>query len=151
MSTRLLKRLNNELKTLLDEPLKEFELTNYENIMVWEGIIKGPSDTPFENGKFPIRFTFDSDYPFKPPSIKFLTSIFHPNIYRDGKICLDILETQNWAPSTQVKTIILSLIVLFLDPNPDSPANRDAAILFKENRNLYDDKIRKEIKIYLKK
>jgi len=151
MSTRLLKRLNNELKTLLDEPLKEFELTNYENIMIWEGIIIGPPNTPFENGRFPIKFTFDSDYPFNPPSIKFLTSIFHPNIYRDGKICLDILETQNWAPATQVKTIILSLIVLFLDPNPDSPANRDAAILFKENRSSYDDKIRKEIEINLKK
>ena len=151
MSVRLLKRLNNELKTLLEDPLDAFVLTDYDNIMIWKGFIKGPPDTPFENGNFHIQFSFDEDYPFKPPSIKFLTNIFHPNIYRDGKICLDILETQNWAPATQVKTIILSLLLLFTEPNPDSPANREASELLKKNRDLYNEKIKKEILINLKK
>ena len=151
MSSRLLKRLNNELSGLLKESLEGFVLTDYENIMIWKGYIEGPPDTPFEKGKFHIQFTFDEDYPFKPPSVKFLQSIFHPNIYRDGKICVDILETQNWAASTQVRTIILSLRSLFMDPNPMSPANRDAAKMFMENRSLYDEKVRKEIDFNLKK
>jgi len=151
MSSRLLKRLNNELTNLLKNELDGFVLTNYENIMIWKGYIEGPPNTPFEKGKFYIQFTFDEDYPFKPPSVKFLQSIFHPNIYRDGKICVDILETQNWAPSTQVSTIVLSLRSLFMDPNPMSPANRDAAKLFLENKDLYNKKVKDQIEINLKK
>jgi ubiquitin-conjugating enzyme E2 A len=151
MSARLLKRLNNELNDYLKNQVEGFVLTDYENILIWKGYIEGPQDTPFENGKFNIQFTFDEDYPFKPPSVKFLQSIFHPNIYRDGKICVDILETQNWAPSTRVSTIVLSLRSLFMDPNPDSPANRDAAILYKQNKDLYNEKIKKEIEFNLKK
>ena len=35
---------------------------------------------------------FNSDYPSRPSFVKFLTPIFHPNIYRDGTICVDILQ-----------------------------------------------------------
>jgi ubiquitin-conjugating enzyme E2 A len=150
MTSKCVKRLTNELNDLLKNPVEGFILTEYENIMIWKGFIEGPSDTPFEKGKFNIQFTFDDDYPFKPPSVKFLQTIFHPNIYRDGKICVDILETQNWAPSTNVKTIALSLRSLFMDPNPNSPANRDAAKLFMENKKLYEEKVKNEIESNIK-
>jgi len=150
MTSKCVKRLTNELNDLLKNPVEGFVLTDYENIMILKGYIEGPPDSPFQKGKFHIQFSFDEDYPFKPPSVKFLQSIFHPNIYKDGKICVDILETNNWTSSTNIKTIALSLRSLFMDPNPDSPANRDAAKLFVENKNLYNEKVKKEIEINLK-
>ena len=116
-------RLSKELSKLISDPVEGFILTSYDNLMLWQGIMEGPKDTPYENGKFGIQFTFDSDYPIKAPSVKFLQYIFHPNIYKDGKICVDILQSHEWSPVQNVRTIIHSLRSLFMDPNPASPAN----------------------------
>jgi len=136
--TLALKRINKELESIKKEEIEGFTLTNYESIWIWKGILYGPKDSPYENGKFPIQITFNEDYPIKPPSFKFLKVPFHPNIYRDGKICMDILEIGNWTPSQNIRTILISIRSLFMDPNPNSPANADAAKLYISNIDLFN-------------
>ncbi len=46
----------------------------------WKGWIIGPEDTPYSGGKFFIDIQLTSEYPFKPPKMKFETKIWHPNI-----------------------------------------------------------------------
>ena len=84
---------------------------------------------------------FDLDYPTKPPNVTFLTPMFHPNIYRDGKICIDILQHE-WSPSQNIRTILLSIMSLLMDPNPASPANREAAMLYNTCKVKYEEKVR---------
>lgn len=71
------------------------------DIMKWEAVIfgynlrdnkKSPEQTPWEGGSFMLSLQFTPEYPTKPPEIKFLTPIYHPNVYNDGRICLDILK-----------------------------------------------------------
>ena len=77
------------------------------NIMLWNAVIFGPHETPFEDGTFKLTLEFSEEYPNKPPVVKFLSKVtsylhyitivrlfqmFHPNIYADGGICLDILQ-----------------------------------------------------------
>lgn len=52
----------------------------------------GPDDTAYNYGVFMIYVTFPNDYPFKPPRIRFITPIYHPNISSQGHMCLDILK-----------------------------------------------------------
>ena len=59
--------------------------------MKWDALIFGPEDTPWEGGIFSLTLEFSEDYPNKAPNVKFKKSLFHPNIYADGSICLDIL------------------------------------------------------------
>ena len=99
------------------------------NIMLWQAVIFGPDDTPWEGGTFRLCLEFLEDYPNKAPSVRFLTRMFHPNIYNNGQICLDILQNQ-WSPIYDISAILTSIQSLLCDPNPNSPANSEAARLY---------------------
>lgn len=45
-----------------------------------EAVVPGPKETPYEEIQFKIAMEFDSHYPFRPPSAKFITPVYHPNI-----------------------------------------------------------------------
>nr|CAB3455778.1 unnamed protein product [Digitaria exilis] len=100
-----------------------------------------PDDTPWDGGTFKLTLQFTEDYPNKPPTVRFVSRMFHPNIYADGSICLDILQNQ-WSPIYDVAAILTSIQSLLCDPNPNSPANSEAARLFSENKREYNRKVR---------
>jgi hypothetical protein len=62
---------------------------------------------------------FDESYPNKPPTVKFLSKMFHPNVYANGELCLDILQNR-WSPTYDVAAILTSIQSLLHDPNPNS-------------------------------
>lgn len=66
------------------------------------------------------------------------------SVYTDGAICLDILANQ-WSPIYDVAAILSSIQSLLTDPNPNSPANVEAAKLYVENRREYDRKVTETI------
>jgi ubiquitin-conjugating enzyme E2 A len=140
-------RLSRELIKLQSESdkLDNIIIDTPSDLMSWNAKIKGPQNTPYEEGIFDVVLKFDNDYPIKPPSVKFLTPMYHPNIYKDGKICIDILQSSEWTPAQNIRTILLSISSLLMDPNPSSPANRDAAVLYLQDKNLYNQKVREFI------
>jgi ubiquitin-conjugating enzyme E2 A len=109
--------------------------------MLWNAVIFGPEDTPFEDGTFNLTLEFSEDYPNKPPVVKFLSKMFHPNIYMDGRICLDILQSR-WSPTYDVSALLTSIQSLLGDPNPNSPANQVAATLVRENKREYEKRVK---------
>jgi ubiquitin-conjugating enzyme E2 N len=62
--------------------------------------------------------------------VRFLTKIYHPNIDKLGRICLDILKDQ-WSPALQIRTVLLSIQALLSSPNPDDPLANDVAYTWK--------------------
>lgn len=81
------------------------------NIMIWNAVIFGPHDTPFEDGTFKLTIEFTEEYPNKPPTVRFVSKMFHPNVYADGGICLDILQNR-WSPTYDVSAILTSIQVI---------------------------------------
>lgn len=110
----------------------------------WKAFIYGPDDTAWEGGVFRLTMKFPDEYPNKPPVVKFLTPMFHPNIYEDGKICLDILQNQ-WSPMYDLTAVLTSIQSLLGDPNPDSPANTVASRLYVEDRTAYAHMVMKYV------
>ncbi|KEH31921.1 ubiquitin-conjugating enzyme E2 2 isoform X2 [Medicago truncatula] len=103
-----------------------------------------PDDTPWDGGTFKLSLQFSEDYPNKPPTVRFVSRMFHPNIYADGSICLDILQNQ-WSPIYDVAAILTSIQSLLCDPNPNSPANSEAARMFSENKREYNRRVREVV------
>ncbi|KAK8793522.1 hypothetical protein WA158_004881 [Blastocystis sp. Blastoise] len=140
------KRLLRDLKKLKVEPPTGIcAAPTGTDIMEWTGLIVGPAGTPWEGGVFKLSLSFKETYPNDPPKVSFITKVYHPNVYGNGSICLDILNT-NWTPSYDVAAILLSIQSLLTDPNPSSPANYEASRLYNENRTEYDRRVRETIK-----
>ena len=109
--------------------------------MVWQAVIFGPDDTPWDGGTFKLLLEFTEEYPNKPPAVRFISKLFHPNVYLDGKICLDILQNQ-WSPIYDIAAILTSIQSLLGDPNPQSPANAEAAKMYEEDKREYNKRVR---------
>ncbi|KAL3901536.1 MAG: hypothetical protein SGCHY_000520 [Lobulomycetales sp.] len=115
-----------------------------DNVLLWNAVIFGPEETPFEDGTFRLTLTFDESYPTKPPHVKFVCKMFHPNVYANGDLCLDILQNR-WSPTYDVSAILTSIQSLLHDPNPNSPANTEAARLYTENRKEYCRRVKETV------
>ncbi|KAL0042063.1 hypothetical protein WJX77_001974 [Trebouxia sp. C0004] len=113
------------------------------NLMKWKCHIPGKTKTDWEGGYFPLTIEFSEDYPSKPPKCKFAPNFFHPNIYPSGTVCLSILnEEEGWRPSITVNQILLGIQDLLNDPNPNSPAQSDAYMLFTQRPAEYKRRVR---------
>ncbi len=108
----------------------------------WEFVLKGPEDTPYNGGIYKGTMDFPSNYPYAPPVMKFKTALWHPNIYKDGKICISILQTsaalgasadEKWSPIQRIETVLLSVLSMLSEPNCSSPANIDAGVMYRRS------------------
>ncbi|KAI1336466.1 ubiquitin-conjugating enzyme E2 2 [Xylariaceae sp. FL0016] len=115
-----------------------------DNVMTWNAVIIGPADTPFEDGTFRLVMHFEEQYPNKPPAVKFISQMFHPNVYATGELCLDILQNR-WSPTYDVAAVLTSIQSLLNDPNTGSPANVEASNLYKDNRKEYTKRVRETV------
>ncbi|GAM28933.1 hypothetical protein SAMD00019534_121090 [Acytostelium subglobosum LB1] len=130
------KRLQSELMALMMASSPGISaFPEADNMFSWVGTIQGAAGTVYENLEFKMSLKFPSEYPFKPPVVKFETSCFHPNVDTQGNICLDILKDK-WSPIYNVRTLLLSIQSLLGEPNNDSPLNSYAASIW-ENQDEY--------------
>lgn len=123
------------------------------NVFEWQVTVMGPPDTLYEGGFFTCNMTFPNDYPNSPPKVKFVSEMWHPNVYQDGRVCISILHSpgddphgyedasERWSPVQTVETIMLSIISMLSSPNDESPANLDAAKEFREDYSAFKKRV----------
>ena len=109
----------------------------------------GPESTVYEGGVFTARLTFPSDYPLSPPKMQFVSDMFHPNVYPDGRVCISILHapgedplgyesiSERWSPVQSIEKVLLSVVSMLAEPNDESGANVDAAKMWREDREQF--------------
>ena len=116
-----------------------------DDLFNWSAIVLGPQDTAWEGGVWKLKMSFNEEYPEKPPSVRFENEVFHPNIFPDGQICLDLLKGSGWSPAYDVCTILLAIQSLLADPDthatPEGGANPEAESLFVRDRQGYYAKV----------
>ncbi|KAJ3142647.1 Ubiquitin-conjugating enzyme 13 [Physocladia obscura] len=124
------KRIIKETERLLAEPAPGISAIPHEdNLRYFDVIISGPDQSPFEGGSFKLELFLPEEYPMAPPKVRFLTKIYHPNIDKLGRICLDILKDK-WSPALQIRTVLLSIQALLSAPNPGMSTIPDSSIRY---------------------
>ncbi|KAG6440099.1 hypothetical protein BBOV_III003380 [Babesia bovis T2Bo] len=104
MSSEARKRLLLDLRKLRQELPETVCASPVEgDIFQWQAVILGPENTEWEGGIFTLSLKFPNNYPHRPPVVKFITRVYHPNVYQDGSICLDILDRE-WSPVFDIQT-----------------------------------------------
>mmetsp|Transcript_736 Transcript_736/g.1496 ORF Transcript_736/g.1496 Transcript_736/m.1496 type:complete len:127 (+) Transcript_736:544-924(+) len=119
----------------------------------------GPDGTLYEGGFFKASLVFPADFPNMPPTMKFVSDMWHPNVYEDGKVCISILHppgedamnaqesaAERWRPILGVEQIVISVVSMLSDPNDESPANLDAAVMWRTNRIAFKKKVRQIVR-----
>jgi len=160
-SVSAMRALSMELKGLQQTPVEGFVVTaSEEDLFSWNVAIFGPPGTIYEGGYFKAVVRFPSNYPYAPPSVRFLSKLWHPNVYENGDLCISILHPpvddphsgemacERWNPTQNVRTILMSVISLLNEPNTSSPANVDASVSFRrwKETNGVDDEYAKIVK-----
>jgi ubiquitin-conjugating enzyme E2 Z len=121
------KRLLKDVADIMKDNLSDqgiFYIHDETNFLNGYAMIFGPEKTPYENGIYFFSFKFPYDYPFSPPKLTYLTNDgktrFNPNLYRNGKVCLSILNTwkgEQWTSCQTIRSILLTLVTV-LNENP---------------------------------
>ncbi|KAH0920409.1 hypothetical protein HID58_028069 [Brassica napus] len=144
-NSNLPRRIIKETQRLLSEPAPGISASpSEENMRYFNVMVLGPSQSPYEGGVFKLELFLPEEYPMAAPKVRFLTKIYHPNIDKLGRICLDILKDK-WSPALQIRTVLLSFLILLIcrlyksiqallsAPNPDDPLSENIAKHWKSN------------------
>ena len=137
-----MKRLQKDIVDIIKSPLTDngiYYVHDEDNMLKGYACITGPDDSIYRYGCYCFEFKFPTNYPFSPPKVNYLTNDgvtrFHPNLYRNGKVCISILNTwkgEQWTSCQTIKSILLMLVTLLHNkPLLNEPGFRETSTDFK--------------------
>ena len=138
LTSRSDKWLFTQFKSLQNINSSKYHVDLYDSddLRRWKVMLKGPDGTPYEKGFYHLMLTFTTLCPFEAPEIVFCTPIFHPNIRRNGAVCLNNLEFE-WKTSRSIQRLLHEIVQLLENPNFDDFIFEEAAFLFVKNRDEF--------------
>ncbi|KAK9889127.1 hypothetical protein WA026_004395 [Henosepilachna vigintioctopunctata] len=136
-------RLRTELRAMRTDPLDGIEAIPLdEECCHWQATMEGPTGSCYEGGLFFLYIQVPVSYPLRPPIVRFLTKIFHPNVSRHGDIGVDSLH-QNWSLALTLSKLLISIQSLLTDPFCDVCMEPDICKLYVTNRSAFEEQARK--------
>lgn len=135
-----IRRIQNEIKQITTQAREYQDMFKIDvdnnDLFNWRATIYGPEDSLYDGYAFDLDIKLPENYPFSPISASFRTKILHVNVNSSGNICLDILKN-NWSPSQNIQSVLLSIISLLGQPNETDPYNPELASIYEKNKPRY--------------
>ena len=109
-----LARLARDVRALQGDTLAEhgvYYRHSLTDVLRGQAVIMGAPDAVYAGGCYVFDFVFPHDYPHRPPVATFRTvdhshrTRFNPNCYRNGKVCLSVLNHWQFSNSSFSATV----------------------------------------------
>jgi ubiquitin-conjugating enzyme E2 G2 len=94
----------------------------------------------------------------EPRSLSLTPNCLNRTVYPNGTVCISILHppgddpnhyehaSERWSPIQSVEKILISVMSMLAEPNDESPANVEAAKMWRERRAEYEKRVREEVR-----
>mmetsp|Transcript_35627 Transcript_35627/g.49726 ORF Transcript_35627/g.49726 Transcript_35627/m.49726 type:complete len:213 (+) Transcript_35627:141-779(+) len=150
IAPQTVRRLSKEVGKLVSAPPEDIKIhVNEEDITDIQATITGPTGTPYEGGQFRLKIVLGDSFPSNPPKGFFLTKIFHPNVAKNGAICVNTLK-KDWKPTYGIEHVLTVIKCLLIHPNPASALNEEAGKLLLEQYEDFAKRARMMTEIHAK-
>jgi len=147
-SPQIIRQVSKELGDMINDPPEGIKVfINDEDITDIQATIEGPAGTPYTGGVFRVKLVLGKDFPSAPPKGYFITKIFHPNVAKNGEICVNTLK-KDWKSDLGIKHILLTIKCLLIVPNPESALNEEAGKLLLEQYEDYSQRAKMMTEIH---
>jgi len=151
ISKDAIRRLLIDIKEIVKTPLHDqgiYYKHSETNMLEGWGLIIGPKDSLYRDGYYFFKFVFPTDYPHAPPTVTYCTNDgitrFHPNFYKTGKVCVDILNTwrgEKWSGCQTISSVLLTLVsIMDREPILNEPGITKKSADFNNYHNLIEYK-----------
>ena len=138
----MLSRLQKDISCLDLSSEINLEFPDFSNLKNFFLSINPDNSSFWKNKKINFQIKIPNSYPNRPPKIKCLKKIFHPNIDdSNGGVCLSIIR-EDWTPVYGLNHIFQGLLSLFYFFDSDDPLNKKAAESFSNNLEGFKEVIR---------
>ena len=139
-------RLKKEVAELDLPSHAQVKFPDPNNIMFFEVYVDlTKEECNWKGAHYKFTVAVSPNYPHEAPKCHCETQIYHPNIDLQGNVCLNILRA-DWKPVLGINAVILGLIFLFIEPNPNDPLNKEAAEQMRSNEYAFKEKVKKSLK-----
>ncbi|KAI8586692.1 putative UBC5-E2 ubiquitin-conjugating enzyme [Geranomyces variabilis] len=145
-----IRRIHKEIAELAKTPVPNATVgpVDDSNPLNWAGTLEAPDSSAYKGGVFKVTIVFPTDYPFKPPVVKVPTKIYHPNIDDDGSICMGLLKTEVWKPSTKISDVLIALVDLLQNPVPEDALQTSIAQVYNADQAAFQKTAKEWVKKY---
>ncbi|KAI4484301.1 hypothetical protein M0804_007757 [Polistes exclamans] len=165
LSPQIIRRVAKEMTELTTQPPEGIRvILNEDDVTDIQAIIEGPcklkidlhinqwsfyvlAGTPYAGGYFRVKLALGKDFPQGPPKAFFLTKIFHPNVAKNGEICVNTLK-KDWKSDLGIQHILLTVKCLLIVPNAESALNEEAGKLLLERYDDYSERAKMMTEIH---
>ncbi|XP_011308911.1 ubiquitin-conjugating enzyme E2 S [Fopius arisanus] len=148
LSPQIIRRVVKEMSELVQSPPEGIRvIVNEDDVTDIQAVIEGPAETPYANGRFRVKLALGKDFPQGPPKAFFITKIFHPNVAKNGEICVNTLK-KDWKSDLGIKHILLTVKCLLIVPNAESALNEEAGKMLLEKYEEYSERAKMMTEIH---
>ncbi|TFK70120.1 hypothetical protein BDN72DRAFT_795723 [Pluteus cervinus] len=135
-----IKRIMREIQRLVSDPHPHIDVyVNDRDISFFKIVMEAPDDIaecPYKGGAFLLTCDLPAGYPRDPPEFRFVTFILHPNVSKQGKVCVAELG-RLWSSDLTLKEALAQIYGLLLEPDLDNPLEIQASLKYYDDDGTY--------------